>query len=81
MPAFLRAFFLAILPLGSRSCSPRSTLEYESRSKAEKRRSVSAPATMEDLKKLIREVPDLPKPGILFYDITTLLKDKADSGP
>ena len=32
---------------------------------------------MEDLKKLIREVPDLPKPGILFYDITTLLKDKA----
>lgn len=30
---------------------------------------------MEDLKKLIREVPDWPKPGILFYDITTLLKD------
>lgn len=29
-----------------------------------------------DLKKLIREVPDFPKPGILFYDITTLLKDK-----
>ena len=28
-----------------------------------------------DLKKLIREVPDFPKPGILFYDITTLLKD------
>jgi len=28
------------------------------------------------LKKLIREVPDFPKPGILFYDITTLLKDK-----
>jgi adenine phosphoribosyltransferase len=27
------------------------------------------------LKKLIREVPDYPKPGILFYDITTLLKD------
>jgi adenine phosphoribosyltransferase len=26
-------------------------------------------------KKLIREVPDYPKPGILFYDITTLLKD------
>ena len=26
-------------------------------------------------KKLIREVPDFPKPGILFYDITTLLKD------
>src|SRR6516164_6742829 len=31
---------------------------------------------MEDLKKLIREVPDFPKPGILFYDITTLLKDR-----
>lgn len=30
---------------------------------------------MEDLKKKIREVPDFPKPGILFYDITTLLKD------
>ncbi len=32
---------------------------------------------MSDLKSLIREVPDFPKPGILFYDITTLLKDKA----
>ena len=31
----------------------------------------------EPLKKLIREVPDFPKKGILFYDITTLLKDKA----
>src|SRR5947199_10633184 len=30
---------------------------------------------MEDLKKLIRGVPDFPKAGILFYDITTLLKD------
>jgi adenine phosphoribosyltransferase len=30
----------------------------------------------EQLKKLIREVPDFPKPGILFYDITTLLKDR-----
>src|SRR5437868_13247219 len=30
----------------------------------------------ESLKKLIREVPDFPKKGILFYDITTLLKDK-----
>jgi adenine phosphoribosyltransferase len=28
-----------------------------------------------DLKKLIREIPDYPKAGILFYDITTLLKD------
>ncbi len=31
---------------------------------------------MNHLKSLIREVPDFPKPGILFYDITTLLKDK-----
>jgi len=31
---------------------------------------------MEDLKKLIREIPNYPKQGILFYDITTLLKDK-----
>src|SRR5438270_6690450 len=30
----------------------------------------------EPLKKLIREIPDFPKKGILFYDITTLLKDK-----
>jgi adenine phosphoribosyltransferase len=32
---------------------------------------------MEHLKQIIREVPDFPKPGILFYDITTLLKDAA----
>jgi len=32
---------------------------------------------MQDLKALIREVPDFPKPGIRFYDITTLLKDPA----
>lgn len=30
----------------------------------------------DQLKTLIREIPDFPKPGILFYDITTLLKDK-----
>ena len=36
----------------------------------------SATANCDGLKKLIREVPDFPKPGILFYDITTLLKDK-----
>jgi adenine phosphoribosyltransferase len=29
---------------------------------------------MDELKRLIREVPDFPKPGINFYDITTLLK-------
>ncbi len=32
---------------------------------------------MDSLKTLIREVPDFPKAGILFYDITTLLKDPA----
>jgi adenine phosphoribosyltransferase len=32
---------------------------------------------MAELKELIREVPDFPKPGILFYDITTLLKAPA----
>ena len=31
----------------------------------------------ETLRAKIREVPDFPKPGILFYDITTLLKDPA----
>jgi adenine phosphoribosyltransferase len=28
-----------------------------------------------DLKQQIRNIPDFPKPGILFYDITTLLRD------
>ena len=31
----------------------------------------------EDLRAKIREIPDFPKPGILFYDITTVLKDGA----
>jgi len=41
--------------------------------------SSSPVATMntDQLKKLIREIPDFPKKGILFYDITTLLKDKS----
>jgi len=30
---------------------------------------------MEELKTKIREIPDFPKAGILFYDLTTLLKD------
>jgi adenine phosphoribosyltransferase len=33
--------------------------------------------TPEELRAKIREIPDFPKPGILFYDITTLLKDPA----
>lgn len=32
-------------------------------------------SSVDDLRSLIREVPDFPKPGILFYDITTLLKN------
>lgn len=32
-----------------------------------------------DLKSKIRAIPDFPKPGILFYDITTLLADPAAS--
>ena len=32
---------------------------------------------MDNLKQHIREIPDFPKPGILFYDITTLLKHPA----
>jgi hypothetical protein len=31
---------------------------------------------MDSLKSKIRSVPDFPKPGILFYDITTLLRDR-----
>lgn len=29
----------------------------------------------ETLKKNLREIPDFPKPGILFYDVTTLFKN------
>ena len=32
---------------------------------------------MDQLKTQIRHVPDFPKPGILFYDITTLMQDAA----
>ena len=35
---------------------------------------------MEHLKEKIRHVPDFPKPGILFYDITTLLRDPVSLG-
>jgi adenine phosphoribosyltransferase len=33
--------------------------------------------TAESLRARIREIPDFPKPGVLFYDITTLIKDAA----
>ena len=32
--------------------------------------------TMDQLRAKIRHVPDFPKPGILFYDVTTLLQDR-----
>jgi adenine phosphoribosyltransferase len=35
---------------------------------------------MDALKQRIRHIPDFPKPGILFYDITTLLKDAEGFG-
>ena len=37
---------------------------------------MTIPINCEPLKELVRTVPDFPKPGILFYDITTLLKDQ-----
>ncbi len=36
-----------------------------------------SPAGLDSLKAKIRQVPDFPKAGILFYDITTLLRDNA----
>ena len=38
--------------------------------------SANSSLNTDQLKHLIREVPDFPRKGILFYDITTLLKDK-----
>ena len=35
---------------------------------------MSAVATREDIKSIIRDIPDFPKPGIIFKDITPLLK-------
>ncbi|SRR6266852_2277372 len=33
--------------------------------------------TADDLRRFIRDVPDFPKPGIIFKDITPLLRDRA----
>ena len=33
--------------------------------------------TIDDLKAAVRDVPDFPKPGILFKDITPILQDPA----
>jgi adenine phosphoribosyltransferase len=35
------------------------------------------PVTADDLKRLVRDIPDFPKPGILFRDVTPLLLDPA----
>jgi adenine phosphoribosyltransferase len=37
---------------------------------------MSKPLNVDAIKALVRTVPDFPKPGILFYDITTVLKDR-----
>ena len=39
-----------------------------------------AELTKIDLRQWIRDIPDFPKPGILFYDITTLLRDPVGLG-
>jgi len=36
---------------------------------------IGAPGANDDLRALIRTIPDFPKPGIMFRDITTLLLD------
>src|SRR5437016_10816103 len=38
-------------------------------------RPLSQPLTLQDISRRIRDVPDFPKPGILFKDITPLLLD------
>ncbi|HWR98411.1 MAG TPA: adenine phosphoribosyltransferase, partial [Candidatus Methanoperedens sp.] len=35
---------------------------------------------VEQLKRLVRDIPDFPKPGILFKDLTPLLRDPAAFG-
>jgi adenine phosphoribosyltransferase len=35
------------------------------------------PVTADDLKRLVRDIPDFPKPGILFRDVTPLMLDPA----
>jgi adenine phosphoribosyltransferase len=52
---------------------PRATGRQERNHPIEER---EPSVSVDDLRAKIREVPDFPKPGILFYDITTLLKDR-----
>ena len=55
------------------ACSP--AVRFGARGRSSGR--VPRPMSAEELRARIREIPDFPKPGILFYDITTLLKDPA----
>ncbi|APH56132.1 Adenine phosphoribosyltransferase [Granulibacter bethesdensis] len=71
-PAFKRLTVTAIearpwLPLERRIRAMRPSGQVKFWTKA-------GPARM-DLKKYIRDIPDFPKPGILFHDISTLLAD------
>ena len=57
---------------------PPSSQKKSSQKKKQQQKKPKSPAglTADQLKHMIRECQDFPKPGILFYDITTLLKDK-----
>src|SRR2546426_483371 len=71
------AKFRKSLRLQIRNMRARSSLIHNARNaRTDLHGAKEETVRMNDLKKLIREVPDYPKPGILFYDITTLLKDK-----
>ena len=61
-------------PRSKRSLNPSSKPRPKPKSKRGSQ--LSAGLSADQLKRMIRECPDFPKPGILFYDITTLLKDK-----
>ncbi len=63
-------------PAGCAQCGFRPAVQTVS-NPADLRTAANGQELMNHLKRLIREVPDFPKPGINFYDITTLLRDKA----
>src|SRR5260370_25410419 len=79
-PACVRACARARAPPAwMRSMNPKPSLPLVSVHFALKERgrlSANSRMDVDQLKQLIREVPDFPKRGILFYDITTLLKNK-----
>ena len=59
----------------SARASSRSSSSRSSRRAARPGSRFGRRRSMEDLKARIRHVPDFPKAGILFYDVTTLLRD------